>query len=381
MQMPGVLGVAYRRLITGLLGAVALALAVSSPAGAKEGDIIVGDSSDSVVYRLDPGSGDADVLSDSALFVAPNDSVFSPKGRLYVTDYEAFGGPGGVLSVNPRNGKTVEVAGGAPFEQPDGIAIAPGGDLYVTDLDAEGGALFRVEMPSGEVELVSSVNANGAALEDPVGVVVPPDGKPIVATFVQTIVRVDPQTGEQDPIATELDGLTAGAGLARAADGTLFTTGTAGIEAVDPKSGEVSPVGPLATNGYGIAMDLNGHVLAGNSGTLYDFNPKNGSVDPISSAFNFVEGLEVEPPSCAGRLATIVGSPRPDVLRGSKSADVIAGLGGGDKIRGLDAADRICGGSGRDDIEGGDGGDRISGGGGRDHCSGGKGRDRLKDCE
>ncbi len=363
------------------LAVAALAMVFVASAQAKPGDVIVGDSGAATVYRFEPKSGDVSTLSDSPLLVSPNDTVFSPRGTIYLSDYEAFGGAGGVLAINPRDGTTSEVAGGIPFSQPDGIAMAPNGDLYVTDLVAEGGALFRVKMPSGDVELVSSVNADGPALESPVGVVVPPDGRPIVATSIKTIVRVDPTTGAQDPIATELDGLSGGAGLARGADGTLFTTGSTTIESVDPETGAVAAVATLSTNGYGIAMDLRGHVLAGDVGTLFDVDPQSGSVTPLSTAFNFIEGLEVEPPSCSGRLATIVGTPRPDVLRGSSSADVIAGLGGGDIIRGLDSADRICGGRGRDKIGGGDGGDRIDGGGGDDRCSGGKGRDKLKHCE
>lgn len=57
---------------------------------------------------------------------------------------------------------------------------------------------------------------------------------------------------------------------------------------------------------------------------------------------------------CGGKRATIVGSARRDLLRGTRRADVIAALGG----------------NGR-------GSDRLVGGPGRDTCLGGPRRDHL----
>jgi uncharacterized repeat protein (TIGR01451 family) len=92
-------------------------------------------------------------------------------------------------------------------------------------------------------------------------------------------------------------------------------------------------------------------------------------------------GGTVPPPSpkvrCRRKLATIVGSPRADRLRGTKRRDVIAGLGGNDSIKGLGANDVICGGRGRDRLLGGPGRDTLLGGPGRDTLLGGAGRDRL----
>ena len=352
----------------------ALGLLAPGVASAKPGDIIVGDSTDSTVLRLDPKSGDVDTISDDPLLAAPNDSVFAPDGTLYVADYEAFGGAGGVLEINPKTGATKELVGGAPFEQPDGIALAPNGDLWVTDLDAEGGALIRVRLPGAEAEVVSSVVDDGAAIEDPVGVVVPPDGVPVVATFVPGIVRVDQKTGEQDLIAGTGDGLTAGAGLTRAADGTLYTNSEDGLDAVDQKTGEVTPIpsGDIIPDGYGLATDLRGHVIAQSGPAVLDFNPMDGNdVEQVGPDLGYPEGFEVEPPSCFGRLATIVGSPGNDKLKGSSSDDVIVGLGGKDKIKGLGGKDRICGGDDRD---------KINGGEKRDKCDGQKGRDKEKSC-
>jgi RTX calcium-binding nonapeptide repeat (4 copies) len=81
---------------------------------------------------------------------------------------------------------------------------------------------------------------------------------------------------------------------------------------------------------------------------------------------------------CAGRKATIVGSPAKDLLRGTKRRDVIAALGGKDVVRGLGGNDVICGGPGNDKLFGGPGKDRILGQGGKDRLFGGPGKDKLR---
>ena len=83
-------------------------------------------------------------------------------------------------------------------------------------------------------------------------------------------------------------------------------------------------------------------------------------------------------PRCGGRVATIVGTPGRDRLRGTRRADVIVGLGGRDLIRGRGGRDIICGRKGNDRLFGGRGNDLLIGGKGRDKLFGGPGRDRLK---
>ncbi len=82
--------------------------------------------------------------------------------------------------------------------------------------------------------------------------------------------------------------------------------------------------------------------------------------------------------TCAGKRATIVGTPGPDRIVGKKASDVIAGLGGNDVILdGPNGNDVLCGGGGRDRLLAGHGNDRLYGGGGRDVALGGQGNDRL----
>lgn len=72
---------------------------------------------------------------------------------------------------------------------------------------------------------------------------------------------------------------------------------------------------------------------------------------------------------CGGSAATMAGSRRRDLLRGTSGDDVIAALGGDDVIQSRGGDDIVCGGRGRD---------RISGGAGTDVCLEGE---RFARCE
>ena len=82
-------------------------------------------------------------------------------------------------------------------------------------------------------------------------------------------------------------------------------------------------------------------------------------------------------PKCAGRTATIVGTPGRDNLKGTRRRDVIVAGGGNDRIRAASGNDVVCAGSGNDRVDGGRGNDRVSGGSGNDRLSGSAGNDRL----
>jgi len=81
--------------------------------------------------------------------------------------------------------------------------------------------------------------------------------------------------------------------------------------------------------------------------------------------------------TCRGVAATIVGTPRDDVLIGTPGPDVIVGLGGNDVIDGRGGRDLLCGGEGNDVLRGGAGSDILDGGPGFDRLYGGPGRDVL----
>ncbi len=364
----------------GAITAIVVALGISaSPAGATPGDVIVGDSNAAVVLRVKPNTGVKSLVSDDSRLVNPNDTVFGPDGKIYVADYGAFGGNGGVFSINPKTGQTNVVSQDPLFNQPDGIAMAPNGDLYVTDLSSPAGKLFRVELPSGDTSLVSNdpLIAGG-----PVGVVVPPDGTPIVSVD-KVVARVDPLTGAVTTIADAGDGVVGQNGLTHAPDGTLYVAdSTAGIEGINPRNGQVTDLtGPVPTDGYGLAFDFQGRVLTQAGNDVYRVDLRNGPFASIAPGFDYPEGMEVEPPRCRGLTATIVGTTRRDPLKGSRFGDVIAGIGGRDSIRGKVGNDRLCGGTGNDRIRDAAGKNRIDCGPGRHDVAVTNRKSRARNCE
>ncbi|NQV07205.1 right-handed parallel beta-helix repeat-containing protein [bacterium] len=70
----------------------------------------------------------------------------------------------------------------------------------------------------------------------------------------------------------------------------------------------------------------------------------------------------IDPPTCGGLAATIIGTPLDDVLIGTPGSDVIVSLSGADVIRGRGGDDLICGGPGDDILFGGPGSDLLHGG-------------------
>lgn len=80
---------------------------------------------------------------------------------------------------------------------------------------------------------------------------------------------------------------------------------------------------------------------------------------------------------CRGKVATMVGTDRDDVLQGTSANDVIVGGGGRDTLIGLSGRDRLCGGGGADKLFGGEAGDLLAGGSGRDRIVGAGGSDDL----
>jgi len=83
-------------------------------------------------------------------------------------------------------------------------------------------------------------------------------------------------------------------------------------------------------------------------------------------------------PSCRGRAANVVGTPRADVLTGTGGNDVIVARGSSDRILSFGGRDLICAGGGGDVVKSGRGGDHVIGGRGPDRLIGGGGRDRLR---
>jgi len=114
---------------------------------------------------------------------------------------------------------------------------------------------------------------------------------------------------------------------------------------------------------------------------LKDPNSKNNSATATTRV------IEAPALTCGGRRATIVGTPRAEVLVGSAGNDVILALAGDDRVFSFGGRDLICAGAGNDLVKSGAGtdhvfggprADRLFGGGSGDVLRGGRGPDRLR---
>ncbi len=111
-----------------------------------------------------------------------------------------------------------------------------------------------------------------------------------------------------------------------------------------------------------------------------------GNKDQTPGFRSFVVDAQPDPPMCAGRPVTIIGTDGDDTITGTAGPDVIMSLGGNDTVNAGEGSDRICAGDGNDVVTGGTGVDSVSlglgndtgsGGAGKDHLGGGPGTDQL----
>lgn len=384
------------------VAALAAALAPSG-AAAKPGDILAADDNyggfgePGAWLRIDPATGAHTVLS---MATGANDNPegigIDSLGRILLIDRDAPGAPnypGTISRLDLRTGARTTLFTGTPMETPADIVPAPGGGYLFVDSDSNGsggdppGQVFRLPEAGGTPTALTS----STLLEDPNDLVVFPDGSIYVsdsrAGADGGVFRIAPG-GEPISLFTGTDAQRP-TGLGSTPDGDLLVAvdgDTPGLLRLDPRTRAVAPVVAL-----GIALQRPQDVAMAPDGTIYVSDPEqppfNGTVvqvDPKTKVVSFlasgaplgyINAIALEPPTCMGRTATIVGSTEKDRLVGSKFADVIVGLAGNDKIKGGKGKDRICAGGGRDQVSGGGGKDRCSGGGGRD--SGGCERGRL----
>ncbi len=426
-----------------LLVAFALAPAAAG-AQLQAGDIVVADPNafggNGGLIDVNPDSGaqtpiSNETISAENLFRDPSGVALDSDGSLIVADPNAFGGSGGLIRVDPDTGQQTPLSNNtlsSPgfFEDPLGLAVAHSGKLLVTDPNADGGsgAVISVDAGSGEQSRVSDNAISSANLfSNPSGIAIERTGTILVAdpdspppASGGAIVAVDPESGEQKAVTSnatsQSDLFSQPLGVAVETPGTLLVANTApdpsadGVILVNRSSGQqygLSTGGGFAAPDA-IAIDLDGRALVADSeafaggGGVIRVDPSTGiqsavTGDPASPTALLVDprGLIVVPPTCLGRYATIVGTESADALTGTEGADVIAarggddivdgkggpdlicGEGGRDRLVGRDGKDRFLGGFGSDVILGGDGADSIKGGRGNDKADGGRGKDKL----
>ena len=402
----------------------ALALALAAPASApaavqlRPGDILVAGTTrggNGAVFRVDPRNGRQTLVSIGSLLFSPSDIELAPDGRILVMDPGSLFG-GSIVAVDPDKpgGPTTnqtlvsnnEISGSDLFGAPLGLTVSPRGRIFVADARGRVVAVDR----AGQQRLVTE----GDNLASPVAIDLAPGPRLFVADSFGTqgrdgsIVSVDPANGAQRFVAAgvinERDDLVEPSGIV-VSQPTVFVAdrdsqedGSGAVIATSLTGGKrvvASNAGPgpdLFNDPSGIALDGRGNLVVGDTtqvpdrrGIVVRVAPGSGQMSQLSRGADGLDGLvsaralTVVPPRCAGRFATIVGTPGRDTLRGTSGRDVIAGAGGNDVIEGRGGKDVLCGGPGRDTLRGGAGRDTLRGGPGRDAVSGGPGRDDERD--
>ena len=166
------------------------------------------------IIRVDSTTGARTTVSENSspaggpAFLEPLGVVIAPNGDLLVADQNAFGGGGGVIRVNPVTGQRTTVsenaspAGGPQFVDPFALTLAANGDILVSDQNAfgGGGGVIRVDPVTGVRTTVTQNGAptGGPSFDAPFGITTEANGSIVVAdSTLAALVRVDSATGSR----------------------------------------------------------------------------------------------------------------------------------------------------------------------------------------
>lgn len=308
----------FRRLLLGCLCAAALlsALPTMHPVRAATlgpGDIVVlaqvaGLSP--VLMRVDPISGDREIIANSASSQAPpldlagGNIALAPNDDLLYLD--SIGTR--ILRVEPSSGDraivtlrtNLPIVGDGPrFQGPNYLQAEANGQILVTDTRA----LYRVDPLTGNRSILSGLGVgDGPSIDNnPSGIAVAGDGRIFVGHFYNfAIYQVDPLFGDRAIVSDNSGDHGAGPQLGYVFDialnsqGQLFATGfdgadlTAGIiYRVDASTGDRTVIssaavgsGPQlsALDSRGLAIDADDSLLVADGGKsqLFRVNPVTG---------------------------------------------------------------------------------------------------------
>jgi Ca2+-binding RTX toxin-like protein len=365
---------------------------ISGAATLQSGDAIVADSrypgpaSDPLggrgaILRVPARGGSRTVLASAGGLIEPEDVGILRSGKLVVVD-RGENGPvtsdrnGKLIRVNPLNAGQALLNSGGTYN-PVAVFVAPGGDYWIADLGptddgtTEDGRLLRYNPRRG---IINQLKTAGPLI-NPRGIAETTDGILLITDSGATdrLVAVDPKVRGQrvlhtgaplaDPRGIEID--TNGSVLIADGAGSLLRYAPAARAFTQIRSG------PPIAQPADLARELSGgFAVADRSSSILRLGPTGGvsTISAGTAGVNEPSGIaSVE--ICAGRVATIVGTPGDDVLRGTRYPDVIVGGRGNDRLTGGFRKDRLCGGPGND---------TLIGGFGRDTLRGGPGRDRVK---
>ena len=141
--------------------------------------------SNGAIFRVDASASLADgvteLMAASPLFIDPADLLLEPDGRVLIVDSAAdpneFGGaPGAVFRLDPETGNLDIVAASPLFAQPRSISYDLDGSVLICDIDADplargsaDGAIFRLNPLTGAVTLFRAFGGTGLSSPASVG--------------------------------------------------------------------------------------------------------------------------------------------------------------------------------------------------------------------
>ncbi len=234
------------------------------------GTVLVSGTSDFItgwIYRIDPATGNRSVVSSAAVgagaaLVNPQDLVVSPTGEIYVAD----GQVDALFRVDPMSGNrtvvTSSTIGSGPVAD-NLLDLVLGSDMDAFVIDSN--AVFRVDLLSGDRELVSAVSfpsvgtiGSGPSFNFLNGVAITNEGTLVaVDRILNTIFGVDPLTGNRTIISN--NAINAGTGLANPLDIAVDADGD--LLVVNQTSMALVRVDPLT--GGGAFVSIGGSVGSG----------------------------------------------------------------------------------------------------------------------
>jgi hypothetical protein len=287
------------------------------------------------VFRVDADTGHQSLVAKGGFINGPS-GLAVINHMIYITDVgDDTGTFNNIVEINPSNGKQRLISSGGSFSSPLAIAPAPGDNIYVSDIRALGtGAVFEVSLSTGRQTVIST----GGVLRFPVDMGEDAKGNLIIfnrdsATDFTvgsgSVLRIDPHTGKQQILASggilsALDGGTV------ARDGTIYAGTTTTVPPTVPaRIIAVNPVtGDLRIVSQGGDLDIVEGMTA-----YYTHGGGGGNAAPTALSPALFLVSQVQPQSFAAPLQTshplphIHGDPQAQPVQLSSSTIPVQTIG------------------------------------------------------
>lgn len=198
------MNVVVRLIARNTLLMIALLTALSSTtiyaAPLRPGDIVVPFQSSGNLYKIDPSSGSATLISSGGALRSPMHVLIDAQGRILNADRN-----GAIVRTDPGAGTQTVLASGSLLTYPTSLAFEPNGDLVVGNSPQLGSPqLIRVDPNTGSQTLLATLTALSSVQD----VDVDAQGRIVVLDFGNAgrgrILRYDPATGQQAVVSSGL---------------------------------------------------------------------------------------------------------------------------------------------------------------------------------